>query len=190
MVDFASACLDGGARLFQVRAKHASGSSLLDLANQIRARADQAGALVIVNDRADIARLAGVSGVHVGQDDLSPASVRSILGETAIVGLSTHTTEQIDRALTEPISYLAIGPVFETSTKDTGYAAVGLRQVRSAAEAAHARRVPVVAIGGISLELAPQVLAAGASSVAVASDLLRDQKPERKVRAYLDRLSP
>ena len=74
-----------------------------------------------MNDRADIARLAGAAGVHVGQDDLTPAQVRAVVGPGAIVGLSTHTSEQLDRAVREPIDYLAIGPVFGTDTKATGY---------------------------------------------------------------------
>ena len=117
LVDFASACLDGGARLLQVRAKAESSSRTLDDTRAIVERAAAASAQVIVNDRADIARLAGAAGVHVGQDDLSPDQVRDIVGQRALVGRSTHTRAQLDAALSEPISYVAIGPVFGTSTK-------------------------------------------------------------------------
>ena len=106
-----------------------------------------------------------------------------------MVGLSTHTLEQIDAALSEPISYFAIGPVFQTTTKATGYDAVGLSRVRIAAERGRSRGLPVVAIGGINLESVAEVVAAGASSVAVVSDLLSSGDPEGRVRAYLQRLA-
>jgi len=191
LVDLASACLAGGATLLQVRAKDASSGWLLDTAALIVERAHAAGTRVVVNDRADIARLAGADGVHLGQEDLRPAAARAIVGDAAdetIVGLSTHTLDQIEAALAQPVSYLAIGPVFATATKATGYQAVGLDRVREAAGRARTRQLPLVAIGGITLESAPGVLQAGAASVAVISDLLSGGDPERRVRAYLERL--
>ena len=128
-LDLARACLAGGARLLQLRAKTLPGGAFLELAEAVAEEAASAGAILIVNDRPDIARLAGAGGVHVGQDDLRPADVRRITGPDAIVGLSTHTVDQIDRALAEPISYLAIGPVYTTATKATGYEAVGCAAV-------------------------------------------------------------
>ena len=127
--------------------------------------------------------------MHVGQDDLSPAAARDLVGPDAIVGLSTHTSEQIDKALREPISYLAIGPIFATPTKTTGYDPVGMMQVKTAAARARPHRLPVVAIGGITLETAADVIAAGATSVAAISDLLSTGDPEQRVRAYLHRLA-
>ncbi len=189
LVDLASACLAGGATLLQVRAKDASSGWLLDTAALIVERAHAAGARVVVNDRADIARLAGADGVHLGQEDLGPKAARSIVGDAALVGLSTHTLDQIDAALAQPVSYLAIGPVFTTATKATGYQAVGLDRVREAAARARTRQLPVVAIGGITLESAPGVIQAGAASVAVIGDLLSGGDPERRVRSYLERLS-
>jgi thiamine-phosphate pyrophosphorylase len=189
LVDLASACLAGGATLLQVRAKDTSSGWLLDTAALIVERAHAAGARVVVNDRADIARLAGADGVHLGQEDLGPKAARSIVGDAAIVGLSTHTLEQIDAAIAEPIAYLAIGPVFGTATKATGYEAVGLDRVREAAARARTRQLPVIAIGGITLESAPGVIQAGAASVAVIGDLLTGGDPERRVRSYLERLS-
>lgn len=188
LVDLADAYLEGGARFLQVRAKQASGGALVDLASAIVERGHRAGALVVVNDRADVARIARADGVHVGQDDLPAAAVRRILGADAIVGRSSHTPEQMARALDEPITYLAVGPVFQTATKDTGYAAVGLEGVRRAARGAGARGIPVVAIGGITLERAADVIAAGAASVAVIGDLLATGAPTARVRAYLARL--
>lgn len=137
---------------------------------------------MIVNDRADLARLSGAAGVHVGQDDLPPAAARGLLGPGAIIGYSTHSVRQIAQALREPVSYIAIGPVFGTRTKDTGYEAVGLDMVRAARAAAG--DMPVVAIGGITLATAASVLAAGATSVAVISDLLAGGDPAARVASY------
>lgn len=188
LVDLADAYLAGGARFLQLRAKRAASGWLLDTAAAIVDRAHSAGARVIVNDRADVALLARADGVHVGQDDLSPAAVRRIVGPAALVGWSTHTADQIESGLDEPISYLAIGPVFGTATKATGYDAVGLDRVRLAASRGQSRGLPVVAIGGITLDTAAAVHEAGAASVAVISDLLSTGDPEGRVRAYLHAL--
>jgi len=185
LVDFAAACLAGGAQLLQIRAKHLPGRDFLGAADAIVARAASSGATVIVNDRADIARLCGAAGVHVGQEDLAPAQVRAVLGPDAIVGLSTHTAEQLERALREPIDYVAVGPVYGTDTKATGYQPIGLESVRAAAARTAPRGLPVVAIGGINRDTAPQVLAAGARSVAVISDLLAGGDPAARVRGFL-----
>ena len=166
--------------------KALAGRDFLEAATAIVARAAAGGATVIVNDRADIARLSGAAGVHIGQDDLAPAQARAVLGPNAIVGLSTHTAEQVDRALREPIDYLAVGPIFGTGTKATGYEPVGVEAVREAAVKASARNLPVVAIGGITLERSRSVLDAGAGSVAVISDLLSGGDPAARVREFLD----
>jgi len=189
VVDFATVCLEGGARLFQLRAKHASGRWLFETASELATLARSAGAIFIVNDRADVARLAGAGGVHVGQDDLAPAMVRPLVGSDAIIGRSTHTIDQIESALEEPVDYLAIGPVFPTSTKEAADRPVGLGGVRAAAARAAARGLPVVAIGGVTLERAPAIVDAGASAVAVISDLLAGGDPAVRVREYLEALS-
>ena len=189
LLDLASACVSGGARFLQLRAKAASGAWLLDQIAAIVALAHAAGAIVIVNDRADIARLAGADGVHVGQNDLAPAAVRPIAGTGCVVGVSTHTIEQIDAAILAPVDYVAVGPVFGTSTKLSAYEAVGLERVRDAARKAHARGLPVVAIGGITLDRAADVIGAGAASVAVISDLLTGGSPEVRVREFVRRLA-
>jgi thiamine-phosphate pyrophosphorylase len=180
-LDIARAFLNGGARFVQLRAKHLSSGELLDLAEAIVAIAHAAGATVIVNDRADLARLAGADGVHVGQEDLPPSAARAIAGERALVGLSTHTPAQLDAAAGELIDYVAIGPVFGSATKATGYEAVGLDMVRRAARVGP----PVVGIGGITLDNARAVIEAGASSVAVIGDLVAGGDPERRVREYV-----
>lgn len=191
----ARSCLDAGVRLLQVRAKSLAAGALLEVCEEVVRGALSRGGSVVVNDRADVALLAGAAGVHVGQDDLPPAMARAILGPEAVVGYSTHDSRQVDGALEEPISYLAVGPVFGTRTKDTGYGAVGLDLVRHAARVAreHAARsgrapIPVVAIGGITLDTAASVIGAGATSVAVISDILGAEDPPARVRAYIDLL--
>lgn len=166
----------------QLRDKSPSGAARLALAEAIVHHARAVGAQVIINDRADIARLAHADGVHIGQDDLPVESVRMLIGPQAIVGVSTHTDDQVAAALRTTATYIAAGPIFGTATKDTGYTARGLDFVRRAAAGGR----PVVAIGGITLQRTPDVVAAGASSVAVISDLLEGADPENRVRRYLD----
>ena len=187
-VDLADAYLRGGARFLQLRAKTMSTAAMLDAASAIVSRAHRAGAIVIVNDRADIGRLSA-AGVHLGQDDLSARDARRVVGDRAIVGVSTHTIAQLERALDEPISYVAIGPVFATATKDAGYRALGLDLVRAAAERAGRREIPLVAIGGITIETARAVVDAGAAAIAVIADLLVGGDPEARMRAFSERLS-
>jgi thiamine-phosphate pyrophosphorylase len=185
--DLARAYLAGGARFLQLRAKTAPSARFLEWTETIAADARAHEALFVVNDRFDIALLAGVKALHVGQDDLPASRIRDVLGRDAVIGLSTHTPAQVDAALRQPISYLAIGPVFGTATKETGYEAIGLDRVRAAAAAieAHPPVIPLVAIGGITLDRAESVLAAGATSVAVITDLLTTGNPEQRVRHFL-----
>ena len=182
-VALAAACVAGGARLLQVRQKGSAGGSgaLLTVVRGVIAACRPSGARIIVNDRADIAAMADADGVHVGQQDLPVAAVRALAGRQLIVGISTHTTEQIDEAAAGPADYLAIGPIFRTSTKETDYAPRGLEMVRYAAAAGK----PVVAIGGVNLGNARSVLEAGASSVALISPLLAGPEPERTVRELI-----
>jgi thiamine-phosphate pyrophosphorylase len=189
ILDLAAAYLRGGATCLQLRAKNMAGDAFLATASAVVQLARRHQARVIVNDRADIARLADADGVHVGQDDLQPTQVRALVGANAIVGLSTHTMAQLERAMLEPVSYVAIGPVYTTATKATGYDAIGLATVLEAGRRAHAAGVPLVAIGGITLDNAAQVLASGAASVAVIGDLLSTGDPEARVRAFVERLS-
>ncbi len=187
----ADAYLAGGARFLQIRCKTASSAAFLEACEDLVSRARKAGATVIVNDRADIAALARADGVHVGQDDLDPDSVRRLLGPSAIVGLSTHSTDQVRAAASLPVDYIAVGPVFGTATKDTGYRSVGTTLVTDAVAVLRDARAakPIVAIGGITIERAPEVLRAGAASVAIISDLLVTGDPERRVRDYLRALA-
>lgn len=186
-VDVARAFLGAGARLLQLRFKEMASAPFLDLARAIREDADTAGATVIINDRADIARLSHAAGLHLGQTDLAPADARVVIGPSAVLGLSTHTREQWEQALLEPISYVAIGPVFGSATKQTGYEAIGLGAVREVSKAAAASGLPAVAIGGITIENAVSVVEAGAASVAVISDLLNGD-PEARCREFIQAL--
>jgi thiamine-phosphate pyrophosphorylase len=174
--------LDAGVRLVQLRAKHAGGAEFLDLAERCGRLAADAGAIFIVNDRVDVARLSGATGAHLGQDDLPPAAARLMLPAPALLGWSTHNETQLRAAADMPIDYVAIGPVFETGSKARPDPVVGLDGVRRAAELAAGR--PVVAIGGITLETAPEVLAAGASTVAVIGAVLHTDAAAR-ARAFL-----
>ena len=181
-LDLLRAYLDGGATFIQIRAKHFASGELLDLCDAAVAMAQPYGGWIVVNDRVDVARMAGAAGVHVGQDDVPPRQAREILGTAAIVGVSTHSVPQADTALSEPITYVAVGPVFGTRTKDTGYEAVGVDLVSAVARRAGA--LPVVAIGGITLDTAVSVLAAGASSVAIIGDLLASGDPAARAADY------
>jgi thiamine-phosphate pyrophosphorylase len=143
-------------------------------------------ALVVVNDRPDVARLVGAGGVHVGQDDLPVDAARRIAGRHALVGLSTHDEAQIAAGAATSADYLAVGPVFGTHTKETGYEAVGLDLVRRAVAVGGGK--PVVVIGGVTLDTAARAIAAGARSVAVISDLLATGDPEARVREYVQLL--
>ncbi len=158
--------------------------AFLDLAQTVMLDVRAAGAMLIINDRADVARMADASGLHIGQDDLSPRDARTVIGSQPILGWSTHTPEQWADAVREPISYMAVGPAFATATKATGSEAIGLRVVQQAARVAQKAGLPTVAIGGITLDNAASVIEAGAASVAVISDLLVGD-PGQRCGAFL-----
>lgn len=186
LVDLAAAVLDGGATLVQVRGKALSSAELLEVSRHVVAMAVPYRAAVVVNDRADLAVLSGAAGVHVGQDDLSPADARAIVGPDRLVGVSTHSADQIAVAAGAPVDYIAVGPVFCTTTKHTGYDAVSLDLVRQAAATGR----DVVAIGGVTLDRVQQVIAAGATSVAVITDLLAGGDPAARTRAFVAAARP
>jgi thiamine-phosphate pyrophosphorylase len=186
-LDLARACLDGGAQLIQLRAKRLPSGPFLSLADDVVRLGRDYDARILINDRVDLARLSGAAGVHIGQDDLPPAEARQLLGPDAMIGFSTHSPAQLAAAVREPLTYVAVGPIFGTRTKETGYNPVGLELVRRAAE--QSEGLPVVAIGGITLDTAAKVLAAGATNVAVISDLLTGGDPSTRVRAYVKDLA-
>ena len=159
----------GGAKVVQFRAKGLSDRRFLDLAAEALAAARAGGAALIVNDRPDVALILGADGVHLGQDDLDPRAVRPLLPPGALLGVSTHNLEQLERAAGAPVDYLAIGPVFPTRSKAAPDPVVGLEMVRKARALAAGC---LVAIGGITEDNARSVVDAGADGVAVISALL------------------
>ena len=177
---------EGGARLVQLREKLLPPREFYVEVVEALKVARSFGARVFVNDRVDVALAAGADGVHVGQDDLPPAAARALLGEGKVLGFSTHSVEQASAAARLPVDYIAIGPVFDTSSKEKPDPVVGLEGVRRVREAIG--DVPLVAIGGITAESAPSVLAAGADSVAVLGALLNTSDPAeitRRTREFL-----
>jgi thiamine-phosphate pyrophosphorylase len=182
-VEFEKRLIEAGARLFQYRNKTAPAREVLQASQALGVTARQEGGSFLVNDRPDIARLAWASGVHVGQDDLDVAAARAIVGTDAIVGISTHNLEQFKAAADTDADYIAVGPVFETHSKEKPDPVVGLELIR---EARKLTSKPIVAIGGITLERAAEVTAAGADSVAVISDILAAKNPAARVKQYLE----
>jgi thiamine-phosphate pyrophosphorylase len=182
-VILAKALFDGGARLVQVRNKKAGARELLGQVERILALAP-GDARVIVNDRVDVVRIAGASGVHLGQDDLPPDTARDILGAGRIVGFSTHNLQQALEADKMPVDYIAVGPIFSTSTKVNADPVVGLDNLAAICKAVHK---PVVAIGGIQLEYARRVIEAGAESIAVVKDLLSAADLVMRTQQWIDK---
>ena len=173
-----------GARLFQYRDKTSSGADMLRASRLLAEQFIPRGATFIVNDRPDVAFLSGASGVHVGQDDLSAADARAVVGPSKLVGASTHNRAQFKAAL-GTADYIAVGPIFATGSKANPDPAVGtalLKELRGLTE------LPIVAIGGITLERANEVMEAGADSVAVISDILRAPDPAERARQFLQAL--
>jgi thiamine-phosphate pyrophosphorylase len=166
-VDAARELLRCDVRILQIRHKGFLSREVLDAIERVAAMCRAAGVLFVVNDRADIARLTG-SALHLGQDDLPPAAARKITGPNLLVGFSTHNEMQLRAAASEPVDYLAIGPIFGTATKENPDPVVGLDELRRLRPLTD---LPLVAIGGITRARAGEVLAAGADSIAVIGDL-------------------
>ncbi len=191
ITECAQAFRDAGVMLLQYRDKQAMPQEILQNAAAIQKIFEGTGCTLILDDRADIAALAGWQGVHVGQHDLSPAGARAVMGTDAIIGLSTHNGTQVlegDAALkrTGGAGYLAIGPVFVTASKENPDPVVGLEGVRRARaildQSQTLTRLPLVAIGGITRENAADVFAAGADTVAIISDALGRDAAETTAR--------
>jgi thiamine-phosphate pyrophosphorylase len=161
---------EGGATFVQLREKHLPPVEFYQAADAALRIARARGIRLIINDRVDIALALGADGVHLGQDDLPPEAARRLLGERAIIGYSTHNLEQAQEAARLPVDYLAIGPIFATSSKENPDPVVGLEGLRRVRQVAS--RLPLVAIGGITFQTAREVIAAGADSVALISALL------------------
>ncbi|HJZ98137.1 MAG TPA: thiamine phosphate synthase, partial [Candidatus Solibacter sp.] len=164
----AASFLEGGAGILQIRHKQNWSRAMYDAARTVARLCRESGAELIVNDRADFALLLD-AGLHVGQDDLAPRDARKLLGSPAMIGSSSHTAAQISAAAGEPVDYVAFGPIFGTASKQNPDPATGveeLRRVRGLVEK------PLVAIGGITLANALEVLRAGADSLAIIAGLI------------------
>ncbi len=173
-----------GANLVQLREKTASPAEFYIHASEALRAARAHGLKLIINDRVDIALALKADGVHLGQDDLPPDAARRVLGADFIIGFSTHNVGQAEAASRMPIDYLAIGPLFPTKSKDAANPSVGLEGLRRVRRAIGS--IPLVAIGGITLENCRSVLDAGADAVAVISNIWRPQgSAEAQVREFL-----
>jgi thiamine-phosphate pyrophosphorylase len=185
-VRLAMELFDGGASLVQIRHKTASSRILIqevDAVLTIRPR----HARIVVNDRPDVARLTHTFGVHLGQEDLAPTLARTVLAEGQAIGYSTHNLSQAMEADRAPVDYIAVGPIFETTTKENPAPVLGLERLREVCSHIHK---PVVAIGGISLDSAQEVLDCGAASVAVIGDLFKHGNVAERTRTWVRRLEP
>lgn len=167
---------EGGARLVQLREKLLSPREFYREAEAAVRAARRWGARVIINDRADVALASGADGVHLGQDDLPPGAARALLGEGAIIGFSTHNPGQAAEAARMPVNYVAIGPIFQTASKEKPDPVVGLEGLRRVRESL-GEALPLVAIGGITRGRARAVIETGAASVAVIGALLECEGP-------------
>ncbi len=171
---------DAGVRLVQLRAKQASSRELLAVAKELQSLLPSDCPL-IVNDRADVAALVGAAGIHLGQDDLPAQAARELLGPGKLIGLSTHSEEQVKAAAAAPVDCLAFGPIFATLSKDKPDPVVGCEGLRAVRRWT---RKPLVAIGGITPENAGQVIEAGADSVAVISGWIAAEDIPRRLEEY------
>ena len=179
VVDAAEATLDAGARVLQFRHKGFFSREAFEQAQRVAGLCRAANALLVVNDRADIAMLLEAA-VHLGQDDLAPADARKIMPPGALIGFSTHNEQQLRAGDLEPVDYLAIGPIFQTGSKQNPDPVLGIDRLRGLRAIT---RKPLVAIGGITRDTAPAVLEAGADSIAVIGDLLPEPCTKASLRA-------
>ena len=174
--DMARTLADAGVRIAQFRHKGPYTRDALARAENIGRILESAGAEYVINDRADIALMAGADGVHVGQDDLPPEAVRRLVGTKLAVGFSTHNQQQLRSGDQEPVDYLAFGPIFPTASKLNPDPTVGVQEL---ARLRPLTKKPLVAIGGITRANVHEVFKAGADAVAVISDLAAEDLPSR-----------
>jgi len=170
--------IDAGATFIQIREKTAPSREFFEECERAVQLADGSGVKIVVNDRVDISMMAGAAGVHVGQDDLPPRAVRSIVGDDVLIGFSTHNVDQAVRAASLPLNYIAIGPIFPTGTKADPDPVVGLEGLAAVRKAIG--DFPLVAIGGINGSNVREVLAAGADSAAIVGALFTNNNPIEK----------
>lgn len=184
-IEIAKKVLAGGARIIQLRGKGLSSRELLEQAREVRELTRKAGAIFIVNDRADIALLSDADGVHLGQDDLPISAARLILGRDKLIGVSTHSLDQAIKAEAEGTDYIGFGPTFATKSKTDAEEAKGVHALR---EIKAKISVPVVAIGGINPENLKDVIDAGADGVAVISAIVKAENITEATRRFVEAL--
>lgn len=182
---FLTDVIEAGVGMVQLRDKNLTDKQLISMARTFAQACRDSGALFIVNDRTDVALLSGADGVHLGQDDAHPDDVRKIAGGDFIIGLSTHTREQVDAANKTKADYIGVGPIYETPTKP-GRPAVGLDLVRYAARAS---QKPFFAIGGLDASNAAEVIGAGAQSISVLRAISNAADPTVATRELVDAMA-
>ncbi len=182
VIKLAEQLAEAGVQLIQYRDKRGSARKIFEASARLVACLGPRGVRVIVNDRADIAAMVGAGGVHVGQEDLPVDRARSVCGNSLWVGVSTHNAEQLRAVDGTSADYIAVGPIFPTGTKENPDPVVGIDSLRAARKMT---RKPLVAIGGITVESASEVYAAGADSIAVIGDLMLASDPAQRAREYL-----
>lgn len=185
LLEAVEAALAGGVSIVQVREKKMDDAALLALARRLRAVCDAHGALLVVNDRIEVARDAGADGVHLGQEDRPVGEARRILGPSALVGVSTHDAAELDRALADGADYVGVGSVFATATKGRAVPVSGPAALAPLAARAEAAGVPAFAIGGITPANVAEVAAAGFRRVAVSAGVLAAESPRAAAAALL-----
>lgn len=186
LLPLADALLAAGSPILQLRHKQAHAQRLLELARALLPRTRAAGALLLINDRLDLALMSGADGVHLGQTDLPVREARRVAqivrpGERFVIGHSTHDLDELKAAVASEADYVGFGPVFSTRTKADALTSRGLERLKEAVQAAG--RMPVVAIGGITLDNAGEVAATGAAMAAVISDVARAADPRQRAQA-------
>lgn len=186
-LDLAAAYLAGGARILQLRLKDAPARTLYETALALRSVTRATGALLVVNDRPDVAAAVDADGVHLGQDDVPVSAARAVMGPGKWIGVSTHDLDEAAAAIRDGADYLGVGPIYPTTSKERPLPARGLALL------AAVRRLterPLVAIGGIDAATAVLVRAAGADAVAMIGALARSADPAATVREIVARLAP
>ncbi len=184
--EIARASLEGGADVLQIRDKSSTAYNLSRITSEIQPLARKFGAALLVNDRVDVALVAGADGAHVGRDDLPAREARRLLPRPRLIGVSAGTKEEAKRAQKEGADYLGVGPVFVSATKPDAGEPLGLERL---AEIAAAVTIPVVAIGGITLANVASVFEAGASGAAVVSAVVAAEDISASARALKRRIA-
>lgn len=180
-LDAVASALKGGVDILQLREKNMPANKIIELGKKVKLLCAEYGATFIVNDRVDIAYVLDADGVHLGQDDMDIESARKILGNNAIIGISTHAPEQAQKAVNDGADYIGMGPVFTTPTKP-GRQSVGLEYVKWVSENI---KIPAFAIGGIDLDNVQDVVNAGAKKIAVVRAIINSDNPEKAAQEFL-----